>query len=506
MFKSNQKMLTVSMTILLAALPMSVIASNNNNIAYADETAPIASVDLSVKNHNTGIETANYIQGEQVEFTATFTTKQATDKINVEIAETNNVLNWSRLDTNYTAIQSLGGGNSKYVAYREAPQNFLSDSSFELTKMPIGTSVTIHMYATIKTDATVTDIPIHPTLKVTCNGNIQSDQVSLNIAKFNQDPGQTIQDGNYAIVSVMDQSDRTSIGLAHDIFSDSVNVCLSSQNQSITGISAGYGTAQRWNFKYDYKTDSYTIINCLSNKSLDVRNGRLANYTNIQQYTSNGTAAQKWNIKKNSDNSYTIAVANSNYVLDVLNADKRHMSNIQLYQSNGTSAQRWKLIPISKQNYLEGESLPANITSTYIYTSLGDYVIDVKNASKKDEANIWLYTPNNTKAQKFALKYSAGGNYYDIQNVNSAKMIDVKYGRSKNGTNVWQYKNNGTEAQRWRVVRVPSLETSGRYAVIFINKANGQALDVLNGKGKSGNNVQIWEPNTTKAQVWQIPR
>ena len=75
---------------------------------------------------------------------------------------------------------------------------------------------------------------------------------------------------------------------------------------------------------------------------MDVNGGSSSNGTNVQQYDSNGTYAQKWIAIKNSDGSYTFQSALAeNAVLDVNGGSSANGANVQLYTSNGTNAQKW---------------------------------------------------------------------------------------------------------------------------------------------------------------------
>lgn len=85
-----------------------------------------------------------------------------------------------------------------------------------------------------------------------------------------------------------------------------------------------------------------TLTSVNSGKVLDVNGGVSANGTNVQQYDSNGTYAQKWIAVKNSDGSYTFQSALAeNKVLDVSGASTSNGANVQLYTANGTNAQKW---------------------------------------------------------------------------------------------------------------------------------------------------------------------
>ncbi|WP_411161113.1 RICIN domain-containing protein [Bifidobacterium pseudocatenulatum] len=85
-----------------------------------------------------------------------------------------------------------------------------------------------------------------------------------------------------------------------------------------------------------------TLASVNSGKVLDVNGGSSSNGTNVQQYDSNGTYAQKWIAIKNSDGSYTFQSALAeNAVLDVNGGSSANGANVQLYTSNGTNAQKW---------------------------------------------------------------------------------------------------------------------------------------------------------------------
>lgn len=85
-----------------------------------------------------------------------------------------------------------------------------------------------------------------------------------------------------------------------------------------------------------------TLTSANSGKVLDIYGAGTANGANVQQYTSNGTYAQKWIVIKNSDGSYTFQSALAeNKVLDVCGASTANGANVQLYSANGTNAQKW---------------------------------------------------------------------------------------------------------------------------------------------------------------------
>ena len=111
----------------------------------------------------------------------------------------------------------------------------------------------------------------------------------------------------------------------------------------VEGMSRGNGAnVQIWSesniisrnqrFKITYKEDGYyEIIAQHSEKSLDVAGASQKNGANIQQYTSNGTNAQKWIIRKNTDETYSIQSKANGLYIDVFGGRIQNGSNVQMY-------------------------------------------------------------------------------------------------------------------------------------------------------------------------------
>ncbi|MNY16549.1 Glucan endo-1,3-beta-glucosidase precursor [compost metagenome] len=78
---------------------------------------------------------------------------------------------------------------------------------------------------------------------------------------------------------------------------------------------------------------------------MDVSGGSSANGSQIQIYTSNGTAAQKWKITTLSDGYYTLSPGNATTsALDLDNAGTANGTKVQIYSANGTIAQKFRFI------------------------------------------------------------------------------------------------------------------------------------------------------------------
>lgn len=138
----------------------------------------------------------------------------------------------------------------------------------------------------------------------------------------------------------------------------------------------------------------------------------------------------------------------------------------------------------------------------YVVSSMlnSKYVLDVKNGSMNNSANIELSTFNNeTDNQAFIVSHDAQG-YITFTNAKSGKVLDVSGGKAGNSKNVQQYESNGTRAQKWVVKK-----SNKGYMIISALDSN-YVLDLSGGKAGNGANVQLYVGNGSDAQNWNIEK
>ena len=138
----------------------------------------------------------------------------------------------------------------------------------------------------------------------------------------------------------------------------------------------------------------------------------------------------------------------------------------------------------------------------YVISSMlnSKYVLDVKNASTSNNANVELSTFNNeTDKQAFIVSHDVQG-YITFTNVKSGKVLDVSGGKAGNNKNVQQYESNGTRAQKWVVKK-----SNHGYMIISALDSN-YVLDVSGGKANIGTNIQLYSGNGSNAQNWNIEK
>lgn len=281
---------------------------------------------------------------------------------------------------------------------------------------------------------------------------------------------------------------------------------------------------------------TYSFINKATGLAVDVWGGRPGNAMNIDGYTPNGTAAQRFNLIERteflSEGVFEIRSAiDSGKVLDVSGGSTSSGANVQLWQSNGSHAQKWLVSKVEgEKNIYTVESLVSgmrlacdgngNVVQCAASTDASQYwsptisngcivlknvqtakVLDVANGSNSNGANVQCYASNGTVAQRFqfvSTSVLSNGTYFISMASSRGMNLDVCDGSFWNGANVQLWQGNDSGAQKWDV------RQNGDGSYTFLNSKSGRALDVANASAASGANVQQWESNGSAAQRWFV--
>lgn len=204
------------------------------------------------------------------------------------------------------------------------------------------------------------------------------------------------------------------------------------------------------------------------------------------------------------DGTYTIStLLNSNYVLDVKDGSTSNGANIQLYESNDTAAQQFK-VSHDSQGY---------VTFTNVKSGR---VLDLNGAIVKDAGNIQQYTSNGTRAQKWIVKKDSNG-YSIISALNSKYVLELNGGSVRNGSNIQLHSSTGSNSQRWNITKYVSKDerinslaaqnkntlADGVYEINSVKNSN-YTLDVNSASTRNGANVQLYLRNGTQAQAFRV--
>lgn len=212
-------------------------------------------------------------------------------------------------------------------------------------------------------------------------------------------------------------------------------------------------------------------------------------------------AAEKRNVL--ADGTYTIStLLNSNYVLDVKDGSTSNGANIQLYEANDTAAQQFK-VSHDSQGY---------VTFTNVKSGR---VLDLNGAIVKDAGNIQQYTSNGTRAQKWIVKQDGNG-YVVMSAINPNYILDLNGGSVRNGSNIQLHSVTGSNSQRWNITKYVSKDerinnlaaqnkntlADGVYEINSVKNSN-YTLDVNSASTRNGANVQLYLRNGTQAQAFR---
>jgi hypothetical protein len=123
-------------------------------------------------------------------------------------------------------------------------------------------------------------------------------------------------------------------GRCVDVFGSST-----SKNANVQQFSCNNGANQRWEF-VDLGSGQYAIRNVNSGQVLDVAGDSRGNGANVQQFPWNGGANQRWKARGPSNN-FELVNVNSGKCLEVQGGGKGNNVNIAQSQCNGARYQRW---------------------------------------------------------------------------------------------------------------------------------------------------------------------
>lgn len=246
----------------------------------------------------------------------------------------------------------------------------------------------------------------------------------------------------------------------------------------------------------------YIIYSDASGKNVEVYRGSTSNKAAITQYAANYTAAQQWRVSYDANNYATFTNVKTGKVIDVSNGKAFKGATVWQYAANGTLAQKWIVTKLASGAYRIVSALDSR------------FALDLYNASRANDAKLWLYGVNGTAAQSWRLydvtaakatlakqvaaykNAIAAGVYTIATSLSGARVLDVAGGSTANGGNVQLWDSNSTQAQMWYV----SYDGSGYMQLK--NVKSGKMLDVANASKAHGTNVWQYAANGSLAQKW----
>jgi hypothetical protein len=226
------------------------------------------------------------------------------------------------------------------------------------------------------------------------------------------------------------------------------NICLAAHSADSLAVDIN------WQLTYR-DDDSVQLVNAYSGKCMDVAGGKIAQGTNVQQYTDNDTRAQRWVLKAVDGTTCSWNGATYQAYKLYLQADESYLfetdgvgtpqagANLVLAGDEGTSTdQMWLFEPIPQLRSGGVYQLRTMIDTRY--------ALDVTNASKALSGGVGVYPNNMTNAQMWILTQTETGRW-KIVNVNSRMALAVEGGKLADGSRAFQWTDAGYADQRWAI-------------------------------------------------------
>ena len=125
---------------------------------------------------------------------------------------------------------------------------------------------------------------------------------------------------------------------------------------------------------------------------------------------------------------------NSLKCIDVFGSSTNKNANVQQFTCNGGANQRWEFVDLGN-----GQSAIRNVNS--------GLVLDVAGDSRANGANVQQFPWNGGKNQRWTTRGS--NNNFELVNVNSGKCMEVQGAGRGNNVNIVQFQCNSKTNQRW---------------------------------------------------------
>ena len=263
------------------------------------------------------------------------------------------------------------------------------------------------------------------------------------------------------------------------VVNDNTNACIGKEE----------GNANEY-YEFTRQSDGAYIIKSLEDgKYLDVSDGGNKNGQNVGFSDYTGENNQRWYIKNGSSGKILIPKNATGSCLDISNNGSAVGTNAQIWAQAGVAAQEFSIYTQSKiPNFINfGDDFYANIIKASTWSTLVNKNpnLEVGGEGEAEGSDIWHF------------RRMKDGTY-TIQSLFDGKYLDVEKFSDQKGANVYCYDYTGDSNQRWYL-------TLGKNGKVLIPKnATGLCLDVSNDGSDAGTNAQLWEPNGTTAQEFNV--
>lgn len=283
-------------------------------------------------------------------------------------------------------------------------------------------------------------------------------------------------DGEYYIVSASDTSKSIQL--------------KTKDNNPGTGIILGDRSENDFSKFYLSRTEdgSYLITNRGSNLVIDITGANIQSGTSIEQWTNNGSVAQRFMILDNKNGSFTIAAARNKALS--LTPDSENIINLDWTDTD--PGQEFRIIPATR--FIDDGEY-------YVISDLSENLALTIAGTIKSESNVELRAIDYSNNQKLSFVYDAASGYYVISPASNPNLaVDIQWASKEKNANIQLWSKNKSCAQKWLLLQ------NDDGSLRFSSSCSNLSMDVHNGIAAEGANVASWSYNTTAAQKWHLYR
>ncbi len=185
------------------------------------------------------------------------------------------------------------------------------------------------------------------------------------------------------------------------------------------------------------------------NSAVEIESGSTTSGANVHQWEVNGASCQDWILepvadpgcKMNTEVIYTFENMNSGMVMDIKDGVMADSSNVQQWEQNGTDCQKWILKEFGKDNYYWIRSYQDNGYALKAEGSESGSNISISEYSSKDSSQLFRFTKN------------LDGTYSIITHAsNDACLVEVGSASTEFGANILQWEPTSNNCQKWNAV------------------------------------------------------
>ncbi len=241
-------------------------------------------------------------------------------------------------------------------------------------------------------------------------------------------------------------------------------------------------------FNIEYKEGYYKITARHSGKSLTVKNGKIAEETEIVQEEYKGLDTQKWIIRDSKINGLVISLLSNPEFSITVKGNIENGAKIILSKTENSDNQMLYFF-----NKNEKEKTVKNGVYSLALGADSNKVLEIAGSSTENGAKVDIWNNGNVPAQKFNIEYKEG--YYKITARHSGKSLTVKDGILQEESQIIQEEYKELDTQKW-IIRDSKIN-----GLVISLLANPELSITVNGNIENGAKIILSRTQNNNNQM-----